>query len=118
MTPFGRSPWDDGRLDGVGPDQFGPGDDPPAIYHVEAAVLDTEGVQVEAGEEFRANFGTAARSEDYAIRRAEMFFQGHGFEVVSDYETDRVELDPSVPNLLDHVQDLNDDEDTDDISWI
>lgn len=118
MKPGERSPWDDGRLDGVGPDQFGPGDDPPAVYHVEATVIDTKGVQVEEGEEFRANFGTAARSEDYAVRRAEMFFQGNGFEVVSDYETERVELPPSLPDILDHVEELKDREDMDGLSWI
>lgn len=114
-----RSPWDDGRLDGEGPDQFGPGDDPPALYHVKATVVDTKGLRVAEGETFEALFGTASRTESYAIQRAEMFFQGNGFEVVSDYKTDRTAFDkPRVQDVFDHVRDLKSREDMDTLSWI
>lgn len=116
MTPS-RSPWDDGRLDDEG-DMFGPGEGDPTLYHVEATVVDTEGRQVEAGEEFDAMFGTASRTEDYAIQRAEMFFSAQGFEVVSDYDTERVDIGASPRDLAAHVSDLRTDEDTGGLSWI
>lgn len=117
MTPP-RPPWDDGRLDDVGPDQFGPGDADPAIYQVEATVLDVDGCHVDEGEEFRATFGTAARTADYAIRRAEMFFQGSGFEVVSEFDTERYDIGSSPSELAEHLDDVANRDDTDGISFI